>query len=266
MTDRADVRRRVALAERFGLRALLLGLALILVAVPFAILLIQVVSDGPLVEVDADVATSLHDAVRDDPLLVDVLQAISWTGTGPWLWVLVIAGVVFWWRRAQRLAAFLAVTTSLGAVINTSVKELVGRARPSFDEPLAHALGQSFPSGHAMASTVCYGALLLVFLPLVAPRLRAPLIAATVGLVVTIGFTRLALGVHYVTDVLGGFVLGLAWLAAATAAFQVWQRDPIVARESTPTDAESVDASLSPLGAAATVERHDQSGRRPAAR
>jgi undecaprenyl-diphosphatase len=249
-------RRELRLAERFGARALLLAFAVVLVGVPFALLLTQVVGNGPLVEVDLDVAQSMHDAVRDRPVLVDLMQAVSWIGTGPWLWVVVLAGVVYWLRRTPRLAAFLAVTTSLGALINSVVKELVGRARPSFDEPLATALGKSFPSGHAMASTICYGALLLAFLPLVAVHLRKLVIAATVVLVLAIGFTRLALGVHYVTDVVGGFVLGAAWLCAATAAFQVWRRDeppaPIGPVE------ESQDATLSPLGAAAAVEPHDQ--------
>lgn len=261
--EAARVRRQLALAERFGVRALLLALAVVLLAVPFTVLLLQVISDGPLVDVDTDVAQNLHRAVRDKPLLVDVLQAVSWVGTGPWLWVVVIAAVVFWSRRTPRLAVFLILTTTLGALMNTAVKELVGRARPAFDEPLSHALGKSFPSGHAMSSTVCYGALLLVFLPLVAVRLRRVAILATILLVAAIGFTRLALGVHYVTDVLGGFVLGLAWLSAATAAFQVWRRveEPVgpVARG----DGESVDATLSPLGAAAAVEPHAPPGEPP---
>jgi undecaprenyl-diphosphatase len=86
-----------------------------------------------------------------------------------------------------------------------------------------------------MSSTVVYGALLLVFLPLVARRLRPALIAAVALLVGAIGFSRLALGVHYISDVLGGYVLGLAWLAASVAAFSTWRvergRPPVDALE-----------------------------------
>jgi membrane-associated phospholipid phosphatase len=90
-------------------------------------------------------------------------------------------------------------------------------------DPVATAHGKSFPSGHAMSSTFVYGSLLLVFLPVVRRRVRPILFGLTVVLVAAIGFSRLALGVHYITDVVGGVVLGLAWLAASTAAFSTWR-------------------------------------------
>lgn len=67
--------------------------------------------------------------------------------------------------------------------------------------------------------------LLLVFLPALPRRLRAPLTIAVGGLVLAIGFSRLALGVHFISDVLGGYMLGLAWLAASTAAFSIWRQE-----------------------------------------
>ncbi|MEA2685143.1 MAG: undecaprenyl-diphosphatase, partial [Actinomycetota bacterium] len=70
---------------------------------------------------------------------------------------------------------------------------------------------------------VVYGTLLLVFLPLIARRWRPLVIAAAAGLVLAIGFSRLALGVHYLSDVVGGIILGLAWLATSTAAFSIWR-------------------------------------------
>ncbi|HEV2809678.1 MAG TPA: phosphatase PAP2 family protein, partial [Acidimicrobiales bacterium] len=66
-------------------------------------------------------------------------------------------------------------------------------------------------------------ALVLVFLPVIGRRYRPVVIGGAVLLVLAIGFSRLALGVHYITDVAGGFVLGLAWLAASTAAFSIWR-------------------------------------------
>jgi len=72
-----------------------------------------------------------------------------------------------------------------------------------------------------MASTVCYGALLVTFLPAVRRRRRKAAVAATAVLVLAIGCSRMLLGVHFLSDVLGGFVLGLAWLAAAVAAFEI---------------------------------------------
>ena len=76
-----------------------------------------------------------------------------------------------------------------------------------------------------MSSLVCYGALLVVFLPLVAPRARRWCVAVTALWVLAIGVSRLALGVHYVSDVLGGYVLGAAWLTGSVAMFEVWRAE-----------------------------------------
>jgi undecaprenyl-diphosphatase len=76
-----------------------------------------------------------------------------------------------------------------------------------------------------MMATIGYGVLLLVFLPLVPRKWRVPLVVGAVLLVAIIGFARLALGVHFLTDVVGGFILGLAWLAASTAAFSIWRTE-----------------------------------------
>ncbi len=63
----------------------------------------------------------------------------------------------------------------------------------------------------------------MVFLPVIGRRYRLVVLGGAIVLVVAIGFTRLALGVHFISDVLGGFVLGLAWLAASAAAFSTWR-------------------------------------------
>lgn len=68
-----------------------------------------------------------------------------------------------------------------------------------------------------------YGALVLVVLPLVAEAWRPVLVAATGLVVLGIGVSRLVLGVHFITDVIGGWVLGTAWLSASTAAFSIWR-------------------------------------------
>ena len=117
-----------------------------------------------------------------------------------------------WWSRRCR-----------GGLVDSAVKILVDRPRPEVDHPVHTAFGKSFPSGHSMSSTICYGALLLVFLAVLHRRWRPPAIAATVLLVLAIGSSRLLLGVHFLSDVLGGYALGLAWLVGATALFEVWR-------------------------------------------
>ena len=218
------VRRRFDPAERYGLRVTLFAIALVLVAVPFGILLEQVVRSGPLLRVDRGVADAVHDwVVRRGTGFVDGVRYVSWLGRPPFL-TLVAGGAALYVIRHRRirLAAFLVTTAVVGGLVDTAVKVLVDRPRPEFDNPIASAFGKSFPSGHAMSSTVVYGALLLVFLPVVPRRRRPYAIAATAVLVLAIATSRIALGVHFLSDVLAGVVLGLAWLAASVAAFRIW--------------------------------------------
>jgi undecaprenyl-diphosphatase len=217
---------RVGPAGRYGLRVTLLAAAFVLVTVPFALLLFEVVAKGPLVRIDAAVADWMNGWVHGLPWLVHVLEVISWFGLPPWLGTFVTVGAVFvWWRGRHRLAAYLVVTVVGGSLVDTLVKVLVDRPRPLVDHPLDTAFGTSFPSGHAMASTVAYGAVLLVFLPVLGRRHRPVAIAVAVTIVLAIGSSRLLLGVHFLSDVVGGYVLGVAWLLASTAVFEIWRKE-----------------------------------------
>ncbi len=90
--------------------------------------------------------------------------------------------------------------------------------------PVAYGTGDSFPSGHALGSIVCYGALFLVFLPATRGKWRRLFTAAIVTLIVAIGASRLLLGVHYLSDVLGAWALGITWLGVTAFAFEVSRR------------------------------------------
>jgi undecaprenyl-diphosphatase len=204
----------------------LLGVAVLLAGIPFGLLLHQVATDGPVTGFDEDVAADLNERAHDVGWLVTAMEAVSFLGKPAFLFVLVGA-VVVWlsWRRARRLAMFLVVTCLGGGIVNSLVKLAVGRARPEVDEPIAEAFGKSFPSGHAMGSTICYGALVVALVPLLPRRARRPAAAAVAVLVGAIGASRLVLGVHFLSDVLGGFVLGAAWLAGAVAIFEAYRAD-----------------------------------------
>ncbi|MCA1831327.1 MAG: phosphatase PAP2 family protein [Actinomycetota bacterium] len=220
------VRSRLDPNERYGLRATLFGLAVVLAGVPFGFLLDQVVRKGSLVRYDTAAARALHHAVAGKRVLIWMLEVISFTGAPPFLTLISIsAGAFLIWRKRYRLGAFLAVTAIGGSLIDSVVKIVVDRDRPSVDHPIITAHGQSFPSGHTMSSTYVYGALLLIFFPVIPKRWRAWAIAGWAFLVAAIGTSRLALGVHFITDVVGGAVLGLAWLTASTAAFSIWRTE-----------------------------------------
>lgn len=216
--------RRTDPTQRYGLRLTLAVVGMVLVAVPFSFLLFQVLLDGPITRFDGDLADRLNAWVHERDGVVPTLQAISWMGRPPVLWLVTGLSVLYTWRHgAHRLTVFLVATTAGGAIMSTAIKLLVNRPRPEVDHPIITAFGKSFPSGHALSSTVVYGAVLLTFLPLLAGRIRHAVVATTVALVLAIGMSRLLLGVHFFSDVAGGFVLGLAWLVLATSIFEIWR-------------------------------------------
>lgn len=212
---------------RFGARALFAGLAIVLVAVPFGLLLFLVENRwSPLSTVDGDARDELHTLAMQHDALVSGMKVLSTVGSAL-VYVPLFAAVAAWlaWRRLPRLALFVVVTLAGSALLNALVKLAVDRARPVVADPVAHASGMSFPSGHAQSATVAASLLLLVFLPLLRGAWRPVAVALAVTFVIAIGFARVALGVHFVSDVIDGYALGAAWVAAMIAAFNAWQRE-----------------------------------------
>ena len=228
-TDQGRVHRRVGWAplRHFTERSVLGLLVTAAVGLGFGLLLLLVRWRwAPLQRIDRGVADGLNGLVAPHPPVVTALRAVADLGGRPiMMWLVTVAVVLLLIRRRTRLAVYL-VVAGLGALLlDPSLKTLVGRLRPMVDVPVATAPGNSFPSGHALGSMVAYGALLLVFLPAVAPRFRKAVIGLVATLIVAIGVTRIALGVHYLSDVLAGWLLGAAWLGVTAYAFRVWRRE-----------------------------------------
>ena len=116
---------------------------------------------------------------------------------------------------------YLLVAGAGALILDPVLKSLVGRLRPVLAHPIAHGTGSSFPSGHALGSLVCYGALLLVFLPAARGRRRIVLIVVVAAIILIVGISRILLGVHYVSDVVGGWAIGVIWLGITAFAFEL---------------------------------------------
>jgi undecaprenyl-diphosphatase len=194
-------------------------------AVVFGVLLILVRLQWiPMESVDQGLANELNRAVAPHHPLVLAMNVVSRVGSTAVLsWLVVIATVLLLVRRQYRLAVYLPVTGIGALILDPTLKAAIGRLRPVVAHPVASGGGFSFPSGHSLGSLVGYGALLLVFAPALQRRYRRPVIVLGALLVLAVGFSRLALGVHFLSDVLGAWALGVAWLAVTAYAFEVWR-------------------------------------------
>lgn len=229
--------RKVEARRRFGVRAVVaFGCALV-----FAVLAALVRSAaGPVLRVDRNVDAELHGFALRHSGFTSLMRLVSDIGS-TLAWLVVLTPVALWllYRRLPKLAAFVAVTAVGSSLLNNSIKLLVGRARPHLTDPVAVAAGKSFPSGHSQAAIVGYAILVAVFLPAVPRARRAWLVVPAVVLVLLIGFSRIALGVHFLSDVIGAYLIGTVWFLGMASAFGAWRR-----AEGKP--APRVDAGLEP--------------------
>ncbi|MFF1925797.1 phosphatase PAP2 family protein [Streptomyces sp. NPDC058221] len=181
---------------------------------------------SPLIRLDRTVSDWLHRRAVTEPALVHANRVLT-----DWLWdpwtmraLVAVAVVALWWHGARLLAGWVAATTVLSSLLQQGIKAAVGRERPRWPDPVDSAHYAAFPSGHAMTAVVsCVLLLWLLRRHGSGPRMwRAALAAAWIS-VLGVGLTRLYLGVHWPSDVLGGWLLGAALTAFAVAAFDRYE-------------------------------------------
>lgn len=181
--------------------------------------LLAVAFDGPLGDVDADVARWVAESVPG--WCESLARPFSWLGG--WIGLTPIsAGLVLLLLVAGRIfdAIWVAVSFAGIQVVTAVLKEVYDRARPDEGSAVPLPSSDAFPSGHASGAVVTFG----VLAALAAehwPRRSRELWIAAGGLALAVGLSRIALNVHYVTDVLAGWCLGIAWLSACLLAREV---------------------------------------------
>ncbi|WP_052313691.1 phosphatase PAP2 family protein [Nocardia thailandica] len=207
-------------APRVGVAAAVIGAALAGVAV----LTVCVATAGGPTGVDQGVLDwmvghrggAMTSAVR---VFTDLGGAVAMTALA--------VGTVLWfaWRREWPTAALVAVTALGAAILVPACKHLAGRTRPPEQTRLVVENSLSYPSGHALGTTVVTGIVATVLISRIArPSLRAAAAACAVAFVLGIGLSRLYLGVHWATDVLAGVLIGVAWVTLCLTLFGLSRR------------------------------------------
>ncbi len=168
---------------------------------------------NPLAGPDHELAGWFHE--RLTPAFVAVLHAFTDFGSGEWIGIIVSMLVLFFaWKRWWPSLVTLIVAVPGGMLLNEWVKVLVHRQRPFLDGPFVDWSGYSFASGHTIGATLLYGQLLLFILPCLKSRhWRLMSVFGAACLIALVGFSRIALGAHFLTDVLAAIFFGIIWLA-----------------------------------------------------
>jgi membrane-associated phospholipid phosphatase len=169
-------------------------------------------SFGPQLELDGAVSEALYAGDRRAAAMDVLLEVLTAPGSW-WFRVVVFLPVLvllarrgLWWT-----AAWLVTAVGLVGPLTSLLKEYFGRVRPDFVEGGARLDSLSFPSGHASGiATVVTVALILIW-PLAQARVRRWALAVGVAVVLLVGLTRMWLGVHFLSDVVGGWALGVGW-------------------------------------------------------
>jgi undecaprenyl-diphosphatase len=138
---------------------------------------------------------------------------------------LVVSGTLWLRRRTWQPLAMLAAAFLGAAGLYDIVKPAVGRMRPPAALQVGGPdIGRAFPSGHATQSISFYGMLAIVLIVWYAARYRRHFVFSAALVILVVGASRLYLGVHWLTDVLGGYALGLAWFAVVMIATRLLEQ------------------------------------------
>jgi undecaprenyl-diphosphatase len=182
----------------------------------------------PILSTDVEISHVLQK--KRSPFLDNLSRMLSAVGSASTTSVLALLVSLALWRQHRRLEAVITTCVSITSLfVRRSLQQLVHRPRPC--EPLVHVDTKketpSFPSGHTTASTTVWGwfiALILLLLP--GPPLRKGALAIFSSLIILlIGPSRIYLGEHWASDVLGGYLLGNTWLGAALSLYFKLRKD-----------------------------------------
>jgi membrane-associated phospholipid phosphatase len=217
--------RRLSSEEYLGLH-LTVGLVVCLLLVALFGLVARSVGEETLTDLDQRIGLELKEHREESPRLRRAFIVITEIGSQEALAGLtVLVALALLMRRRRLMALVWLIALFATSLLNGGLKDTFGRPRPEFRDASINERSYSFPSGHSMGAAIAFG-LLAYFLVLALSDRRekiAVVILAT-ALVLAIGFSRIYLGAHYFSDVVGGLAVGGAWLSVCISAVEVARR------------------------------------------
>ena len=216
------------------LRAVGFGLAF---AVPVTVLAFVVRERvSQVIDLDDRLVSAATDITRDNPWLRTFL--IGWQeATAPkWLYIAATAVCVVVWKRHGNpsRAAWAFVTMMVAWNLQLVLKEVVRRARPIVADPIEHAPGFSFPSGHVANAAAIATAMVLLLWPFLGRRGRAAMAGGGVVFVLITCLDRVFLGVHYPSDTAAGVLFGVGLVTASYLGYRGW--NPVAPDDPLPSE------------------------------
>ena len=227
-----------------GLHLTIGALVLICATWFFAKLAVGVMEGAPLTQTDVRVSAWLH--AHANPRVTFGLLLVTHLHSTLGISVMTFVVVMYLvWRRQRHLIVGLLLSVAGGMLLNVLLKNVFHRARPKFDGQILTLTSYGFPSGHTMAATCFYGALAVFAVwKLKSWIARLAAVAMASLLIGLVGFSRIYLGAHYLSDVLGAIGEGLAWLSfCLTGVNTIWRwrnhRKAILSTTRVPTETPS---------------------------
>ena len=203
----------VPLKRRFEEHRYFAGIVAVIATLVFALITTDVVNNGALTLADARINQWLH--AHSSPGYTTFFLFISKLHENLSVAIVtLVLSACLWSKRLRYRALFMVIAVGGGIILNVFLKLIFARARPHFEDPILTLKTFSFPSGHTTGATVFYGSLCVLVISRVRyGSVRVVAILTAFIMIALVGFSRMYLGVHYLSDVMAGVSEGVAWVA-----------------------------------------------------
>ena len=216
----------------------LIGVAMVVLGgLLFGAMAVNLQTHGPLLQVDAWVSNDLHAiALQSSPAVRGVMIFGFYLGAHLIVVMGLILGLYFLYKRFWPELSIVAITWVGEAAMWLVLALYFHRARPVFDVSVWRQMSEPcFPSGHCISAVMGFGLLAYLLVPKIPSRFWKAVVIVTAGLVILyIGFSRMFVGDHYLTDILAGYGLGVAWPGLVCTLVEVVSRKKMMHKNSTP--------------------------------